>query len=99
MGYKPGLITLNPIMLNEILTQNNQDDYEDLIVCYNINSSGFNVFPSLDEVVIYTQIKHVYSLMGMSIFSSGAANINESIDFISKLNSLCCIWYIEINKS
>jgi len=86
MGYKPGLITLNPIMLDEILTQNKKDDYEDLIVCYNINSSGFNVFPSLDEVVTYTQSKHDYSLMGMSIFSSGAENIPKSIDFISKQN-------------
>ena len=37
MGYKPGLITLNPIMLDEILTQNKHDDYDDLIVCYNID--------------------------------------------------------------
>ena len=48
MGYKPGLITLNPIKLNHILNnnKNNISRISDLIVCFNINKKGFNVFPA-----------------------------------------------------
>ena len=47
MGYKPGIITLNPIMFDKLL-KNEQDAnwLKDLVVCFNINKEGFNVFPS-----------------------------------------------------
>lgn len=87
LGYKPGIITLNPIMFDKLLKK-----YEvtgllnDLIVCFNINKEGFNVFPSLKEVENFIQSKPKYKLMGMSIFASGAAKIPKSIDYIRSLN-------------
>ena len=87
MGYKPGIITLNPIMFDELL-KNEQDAnwLEDLVVCFNINKEGFNVFPSLDAVECFIESRPKYKLMGMSIFASGAANIPASINYIKKLN-------------
>ena len=87
LGFKPGIITLNPIMLNHILKKNkNTDLVKDLIVCFNINKEGFNVFPSLEIVESYIKSKPKYKLMGMSIFASGAANISSSIKYIKSLN-------------
>ena len=84
-GFKPGIITLNPTKLDSILTKNKILKIQDLIVCFNINKQGFNVFPSLSSVLIFIESKPKYKLMGMSIFASGAANIPNSIEFINKL--------------
>jgi hypothetical protein len=80
MGYKPGVITLNPIMFDQLL-KNEQDAnwLKDLIVCFNINKEGFNVFPSLTDVEGLIESRPLYKLMGMSVFASGAANIPDSI--------------------
>jgi hypothetical protein len=87
MGYKPGIITLNPIMFDHLLIEEiNSKWLKDLIVCFNINKEGFNVFPSLEEVEKLIRSKPKYKLMGMSIFASGAANIPSSIDYIKQLN-------------
>jgi len=87
MGYKPGIITLNPIMFDKLL-KNEQDAnwLEDLVVCFNINKEGFNVFPSLDAVECFIESRPKYKLMGMSVFASGAANIPASINYLKKLN-------------
>jgi hypothetical protein len=87
MGYKPGIITLNPIMFDKLL-KNEQDAnwLEDFVVCFNINKEGFNVFPSLDAVECFIESRPKYKLMGMSVFASGAANIPASINYIKKLN-------------
>ena len=58
----------------------------DLIICFNINKEGFNVFPSLSEVENLIKSKPRYKLMGMSIFASGSANIPSSIEYIRSLN-------------
>jgi hypothetical protein len=86
MGYKPGVITLNPIMFDQLL-KNEQDAnwLKDLIVCFNINKEGFNVFPSLTDVEGLIESRPLYKLMGMSVFASGAANIPDSINYIKKL--------------
>jgi hypothetical protein len=86
MGYKPGIITLNPIMFDKLL-ENKQDAnwLEDLVVCFNINKEGFNVFPSLESVESFIASRPLYKLMGMSIFASGAANIPNSINYIKEL--------------
>ena len=87
MGYKPGIITLNPIMFNNLLKEElNSKWLKHLIVCFNINKEGFNVFPSLQKVEELVRSKPKYKLMGMSIFASGAANIPSSIDYIKQLN-------------
>lgn len=87
LGYKPGIITLNPIMLNNLLNKElNSKYFKHLIVCFNINKEGFNVFPSLRKVEELVRSKPKYKLMGMSIFASGAANIPLSIDYIKQLN-------------
>ena len=87
MGYKPGIITLNPIMFDHLLIEEiNSKWLKDLIVCFNINKEGFNVFPSLEKVEELVRSKPKYKLMGMSIFASGAANIPLSIDYIKQLN-------------
>ena len=76
MGYKPGIITLNPIMFDKLLKNEQEAEWlKDLIVCFNINKEGFNVFPSLDFVEDFIESSPKYKLMGMSIFASGAANI------------------------
>ena len=87
MGYKPGIITLNPIMLDNFI-KNEKDAIwlKDLIVCFNINKEGFNVFPSLDSVECFIESRPKYKLMGMSVFASGASNIPESVKYIKKLN-------------
>ncbi|WP_339882848.1 hypothetical protein [Polaribacter vadi] len=84
-GYKPGFITLNPIMLDDFLKKSSVLNKEDLTVCFNINHVGFNVFPNKKLVENYIKSNHKYNLMGMSIFSSGGANINESIKYIKSL--------------
>ena len=87
LGYKPGIITLNPIMFDRLLKKYKDTDLiKDLIVCFNINKEGFNVFPSLNQVENFIQSRLKYKLMGMSIFASGAAKIPESIDYIKTLN-------------
>ena len=86
MGYKPGIITLNPILLNKHLQSKDKINLiKDLIVCFNINKEGFNVFPNLQGVEGLIKSKTQYKLMGMSIFASGAGNIPSSIDYIKKL--------------
>lgn len=86
MGYRPGIITLNPIMFNNLLKEElNSKWLKHLIVCFNINKEGFNVFPSLQKVEELIQSKPKYQLMGMSIFASGAGNIPSSIKYIKKL--------------
>lgn len=87
LGYKPGIITLNPIMFDRLLKKHkNTDLIKDLIVCFNINKEGFNVFPSLKKVESFIQSRPKYKLMGMSIFASGAAKIPQSINYIKKFN-------------
>ena len=86
LGYKPGIITLNPIMFDKLLDNEKEAKWlKDLIVCFNINKEGFNVFPSLDSVESFIHSKPKYKLMGMSVFASGAANIPQSIIYIKKL--------------
>ena len=86
MGYKPGIITLNPIMFDKLLKNEQEASWlKDLVVCFNINKVGFNVFPSLNTVEDFIKSRPKYQLMGMSIFASGAANIPHSIDYIKKL--------------
>jgi hypothetical protein len=85
-GYLPGLITLNPILLDKLITTLSFKFEKDLIVCFNINQLGFNVFPNKKDVEKFVFSKTVYKKMGMSILSSGgASNIVESLDYIKKL--------------
>jgi hypothetical protein len=88
MGYKPGLITLNPCDLIRRLKKNHSND--EVFLCFNINYSGFNVFPSVSQVEesISDAKRHTnWKLMGMSIFSSGSSgtSIQESIDYVKTL--------------
>lgn len=85
-GYKPGLISLNPMLLDEVVSDFPLELKKDLIVCFNINKTGFNVFPSRKEVEDFISQEKAYSLMGMSILSSGGADsIKDSINYIKKL--------------
>lgn len=88
MGYKPGLITLNPVHLMEVLKKNHTED--EVFLCFNINYSGFNVFPSVskvEEAIADTKVGTNWKLMGMSIFSSGSrgVSIEQSIEYIKSL--------------
>lgn len=85
-GYKPGLITLNPIKLDELVSKSTSMNKKDLTICFNINHAGFNVFPNKKLVENFIKSNHNYNLMGMSIFSSGGANINDAINYIKSLN-------------
>ena len=88
MGYKPGLITLNPIVIIEALKKSHLQD--EVFLCFNINYSGFNVFPSVskvEEAIFEAKESTPWKLMGMSIFSSGSKGISikDSIDYIKSL--------------
>ena len=88
MGYKPGLITLNPSKLIEVLKRSHSKD--ELFLCFNINYSGFNVFPSVSKVesaISDAKDTTSFNLMGMSIFSSGSrgVSIEKSIEYIKSL--------------
>ena len=73
-------------MFDKLLENEKEDKWlKDLIVCFNINKEGFNVFPSLESVESFIDSRPKYKLMGMSIFASGAANIPQSIIYIKKL--------------
>lgn len=85
-GYRPGIITLNPVLLDEVVSSFSEDIQEKLIVCFNINKTGFNVFPSRDEVEQYVRKSKSYKKMGMSILSSGGvSNIQDSLEYIKEL--------------
>jgi hypothetical protein len=85
-GFRPGLITLNPILLDPVVCEFDDVIQKDLIVCFNINNTGFNVFPNLFEVERIIHKDSVYKKMGMSILSSGGAdNIKDSLNYIKKL--------------
>lgn len=88
MGYKPGLITLNPSKLIEVLKRSHPKD--EVFLCFNINYSGFNVFPcvsKVEEAISDAKDTTSFNLMGMSIFSSGSrgVSIEESIEYIKSL--------------
>lgn len=85
-GYKPGLITLNPVILGDSIEEFPLEILEKLIVCFNINKTGFNVFPNRDTVEKFVLEKHKYKKMGMSILSSGGINnILDSLNYIKGL--------------
>jgi hypothetical protein len=84
-GYNPGLITLNPKLLDSLIVKSKILNKNDITICFNINYDGFNVFPNKNEVESFVMQNHKYKLMGMSIFSSGGANISKSIDYIKSL--------------
>lgn len=85
-GYFPGLITLNPILLEKAINDFDNNLKEHLIVCFNINNGGFNVFPNLNEVETFAKRKTLFKKMGMSILSSGGTqNIQDSLLYIKKL--------------
>ena len=88
MGYTPGLITLNPVNLIELLKKTHSQ--QEVFLCFNINYSGFNVFPSVskvEETIVDAKTNTKWKLMGMSIFSSGSkgVSITESIRYIKSL--------------
>jgi len=89
LGYLPGIVTLNPVLLNQIINSDTKwDNYtNDLVVCFNLNKEGFNVFPSLQSVENLITSNPKYKIMVMSIFSSGSTLIiNESIEYIKDFN-------------
>jgi hypothetical protein len=85
-GYSPGLITLNPVLLDKVVSKFDPNLQSKLITCFNINKDGFNVFPSLDEVEGLIFKDSLYKKMGMSILSSGgASNFQESLNYIKSM--------------
>lgn len=85
-GYFPGLITLNPVLLDEVVSKFDLNLQKKIIICFNINKSGFNVFPTLNDVERIVFKESSYKKMGMSILSSGGAkNIQESLNYIKTL--------------
>jgi hypothetical protein len=86
LGYYPGLITLNPVKLDKVVSRFDIELQKKMIICFNININGFNVFPDLESVEALVKKKSLYKKMGMSIFSSGGAkSINNSIEYIKRL--------------
>lgn len=85
-GYRPGIITLNPLILDSVVKEFTPKIQENLIICYNINDKGFNVFPDKLSVEALTYKNTLYKKMGMSILSSGGIkSIENSLAYIKKL--------------
>ena len=85
-GYLPGLITLNPVLLGKIFSNFEINLQSKIIICFNINDRGFNVFPNLESVENFIFQESLYRKMGMSILSSGGIkNIQVSLNYIKKL--------------
>lgn len=84
-GYQPGIVTLNPIKLHKAL-ESIGENLQDLIICFNVNDVGFNVFPNKEEIEKFANAQHSFKKMGMSVFASGAGNIPASINYIKELN-------------
>lgn len=85
-GYLPGLITLNPVLLGKIVSDFDKNLQSKMIICFNINDRGFNVFPNLESVENFIYQESLYKKMGMSILSSGGVkNIQDSLNYIKKL--------------
>ncbi len=80
-GYQPGIVTLNPIKLHKAL-ESIGENLQDLIICFNVNDVGFNVFPNKEEIEKFAKAQHSFKKMGMSVFASGAGNIPASIKYI-----------------
>lgn len=89
-GYFPGLITLNLPKVYEMVSTFPIKLQKDLIICFNINRTGFNVFPSkfeVEETISRIKDKSSIQLMGMSILSSGGdLSIEDSLAYIKGLN-------------
>ena len=85
-GFKPGLITLNPIRLDKVITKSNVLNTKDLVCCFNINYDGFNVFPNRKKIEDFIKKDKNYLLMGMSILSSGGGGISKSLDYAKTLD-------------
>lgn len=88
LGFIPGLITMNLGSLNASLRK--ELSKEDLVICFNINKDGFNVFPTTNAVekqILEIKETTNWRLMGMSVFSSGSGRvpISESIAYIKNL--------------
>jgi hypothetical protein len=85
-GYQPGFITLNPILLAEVIKLFPIEIQEKIIFFFNINKTGFNVFPSKEIVQQYIEKNHPYKKMGMSILSSGGdSGIQDSLNYVKEL--------------
>ena len=85
-GYRPGLITLNPVLLEKHICTFPKKIQDSMILCFNINKTGFNVFPSRKQVEKFINQEHSFKKMGMSILSSGGINnIQESLNYIKLL--------------
>jgi len=85
-GYRPGIITLNPVILDSVIKEFPHKIQENLIVCYNINDKGFNVFPDKLSIEALTYQSTKYKKMGMSILSSGGiSSFENSLSYIKKL--------------
>ncbi|MDN3204665.1 hypothetical protein [Algoriphagus sediminis] len=85
-GFKPGLITLNPLILEKTIAEFPVTVQSELVVCFNINKKGFNVFPNLNLVETFIGKDHYFKKMGMSILSSGGvSDIPDAIQYIKNL--------------
>ena len=89
LGYKPGLISLNPTRVYKLLGE--ECAQQEVHLCFNLNMTGFNVFPSLDIVkrtVHDVKMNTRWNLMAMSILSSGGKgmNVKEAFMFIKAQN-------------
>ncbi len=83
--YNIGLITLNPTILDKLIKDSKVLNSSDVIVCFNVNNAGFNVFPNKNSIERMLNSNKNYKTMGMSVFASGGGDIKQSIEYIRKL--------------
>ena len=88
-NHTPGFITMNLQKLVNKLEMAGLGEVP-LIICFNINKSGFNVFPNREEVIAtinYIRDYHSeWKLMGMSIMESGSMNSKEPLNYRTLYN-------------
>jgi len=81
----PGFITLNmPYMKKKF----EEWGIEDVCICSSINAAGFNMYPTKEEYehVIAANNPAKYQLMAMNVLVSGSIGVQQSFDYINRLN-------------
>jgi len=72
--------------LDGVVSNFDVDLQKKIIICFNINIQGFNVFTTRNEVEHIIFKKSSYKKMGMSILSSGGTkSIKDSLNYIRNL--------------
>ena len=81
---QPGFITLNPCILNDLLTENN---IKDVTIMSPFNINGFHVNPSKTEVENFV-CNTKYNFIPMNVMTSGILKPDIAFNYLSNYNNI-----------